>query len=61
MALLCYNKGCGVKYDADKNKDGKILSVSVILIQTPQFGSVGLFNILFIMNVKPRWKSVCVK
>ncbi|XP_023271177.1 cysteine and histidine-rich domain-containing protein 1-like [Seriola lalandi dorsalis] len=21
MALLCYNKGCGEKYDADKNKD----------------------------------------
>ncbi|KAG7221428.1 hypothetical protein INR49_017197 [Caranx melampygus] len=21
MALLCYNKGCGQKYDADKNKD----------------------------------------
>lgn len=21
MALLCYNKGCGLKFDADKNKD----------------------------------------
>ncbi|XP_074518081.1 cysteine and histidine-rich domain-containing protein 1 [Halichoeres trimaculatus] len=21
MALLCYNKGCGLKYDADKNKE----------------------------------------
>ncbi|XP_041635855.1 cysteine and histidine-rich domain-containing protein 1 [Cheilinus undulatus] len=21
MALLCYNRGCGLKYDADKNKD----------------------------------------
>lgn len=23
MALLCYNKGCGQKYNADQNKDGK--------------------------------------
>lgn len=28
MALLCYNKGCGLNFDADKNKDGKILPVS---------------------------------
>ncbi|XP_029381668.1 cysteine and histidine-rich domain-containing protein 1 [Echeneis naucrates] len=25
MALLCYNKGCGQKYDADKNKDDSCL------------------------------------
>ncbi|XP_033507588.1 cysteine and histidine-rich domain-containing protein 1 [Epinephelus lanceolatus] len=25
MALLCYNKGCGLKYDADKNKDDSCL------------------------------------
>lgn len=26
MALLCYNKGCGEKFDADKNDDGKTTS-----------------------------------
>ncbi|XP_070710494.1 cysteine and histidine-rich domain-containing protein 1 [Pempheris klunzingeri] len=25
MALLCYNKGCGLKFDADKNKDDSCL------------------------------------
>uniref|UniRef100_A0A3Q3N8I8 Zgc:92429 n=1 Tax=Labrus bergylta TaxID=56723 RepID=A0A3Q3N8I8_9LABR len=25
MAELCYNKGCGLKYDADKNNDGERL------------------------------------
>lgn len=24
MALLCYNKGCGQKFDADENGDGEI-------------------------------------
>lgn len=28
MALLCYNKGCGLKFDADKNADGESLRVS---------------------------------
>lgn len=32
MALLCYNKGCGLKFEADKNKDGEILSVSLLLV-----------------------------
>lgn len=31
MALLCYNKGCGLKFDADKNKDGESLRVFVPL------------------------------
>uniref|UniRef100_A0A3Q3XAA6 Uncharacterized protein n=1 Tax=Mola mola TaxID=94237 RepID=A0A3Q3XAA6_MOLML len=26
MALLCYNKGCGLKFDADKNEDDSCLS-----------------------------------
>lgn len=25
MALLCYNKGCGLKFDTDKNADGESL------------------------------------
>lgn len=24
MALLCYNKGCGQRFDADENGDGEI-------------------------------------
>lgn len=26
MALLCYNKGCGQKFDEDENKDGEVAS-----------------------------------
>lgn len=29
MALLCYNKGCGLKFDADENKEGESLRVCV--------------------------------
>lgn len=32
MALLCYNKGCGLKFDADKNMDGEILSLSLFVL-----------------------------
>lgn len=31
MALLCYNKGCGLNFDAGKNKDGESLRVFVPL------------------------------
>lgn len=39
MALLCYNKGCGEKFDADKNKDGETLPTSVpLLLNSAQDG-----------------------
>lgn len=25
MSVLCYNKGCGQRFDPDKNSDGKTL------------------------------------
>lgn len=44
MALLCYNKGCGLKFDADKNKEGESLRVFVSL-------STGIFMTGAILNV----------
>uniref|UniRef100_A0A3Q2GGW1 Uncharacterized protein n=1 Tax=Cyprinodon variegatus TaxID=28743 RepID=A0A3Q2GGW1_CYPVA len=38
---LCYNKGCGEKFDPSKNKDGEILPTSA-----PSLSYLGLLNIL---------------
>lgn len=31
MTLLCYNKGCGQRFDADENRDGEIAPPTLVL------------------------------
>lgn len=47
--IQCYNRGCGQKYDPNKNNDGKIFSLNVGLI--PVLHSSIIWNILRIINV----------
>uniref|UniRef100_A0A8C1S6X2 Zgc:92429 n=1 Tax=Cyprinus carpio TaxID=7962 RepID=A0A8C1S6X2_CYPCA len=41
MALLCYNRGCGGRFDADKNSDGKILIYFYYLLIYSLLGKKG--------------------
>lgn len=52
MALLCYNKGCGQKFDPDKNKDGKVL----LHVSAPYF-KPGTMSDPVIKDLELKWKK----
>lgn len=49
MSLLCYNKGCGQRFEADNNPEGKLANVSLALTwnyvkQHAQFGDKSIYS-----------------